>query len=47
MFFPTSTHRADPEPKYQSKEEALAALEKAQAKRDRKAAKRLKSITHK
>jgi hypothetical protein len=40
--FPTSRGRA-PEPKWQSEEEARAALEKAQAKRDRKAAKRLKS----
>jgi len=35
------------ETKLQSEEEVLAALEKAQAKRDRKAAKRLKSIAHK
>ena len=40
--FPTS-HTRTPEPKWQSEEEARAALEKAQAKRARKAAKRLKA----
>lgn len=41
--FPTS-HRRGPEQKRQSEEEALAALKKAQEKRDRKATKRLKSV---
>lgn len=40
-FFPS---RSNSEIKHQSKEEALAALEKAQAKRDRKATKRLKDL---
>ena len=40
--FPGSRRVLDPKPEQQSEEEALTALEKAQAKRDRKAAKRLK-----